>query len=92
MKKAKLTSTEAQPQRMVRTRQFAKTYGASTFRVLEGLDIISPAKIVNLLRHAHSCVINTERRNDVDALGHTHKVAYYVLVDDNGFQLEGGAL
>jgi len=82
-------STKAQLLRLLAALQGSGQTGVSTIQARERLAIISPAKIIHSLRHDYGCLIVSVRQVDIDCTGCAHRVAFYVLVNDNGISLRG---
>ena len=74
------TDTMAQRARLLKALMERKNKGCTTIEAREDLNVMSPAARVFELRHFHGYKIDTVKSYSVDAQGHKHRNARYVLL------------
>ena len=73
-------SIAAQQKRILQALRLEGSKGISTIQLREELDVMSPAPRIFELRKLFKHNIQTIKRIDVNAQGHKHQCAYYVLL------------
>jgi len=77
-KQVNFNASAAQRQRLLTAMQ-SMPEGITTIAAREVLDVIAPAPRIFELRHVYDLNIQTIWDTDSDVLGHSHRVARYVL-------------